>query len=105
MKHLKALFSSVEWWRLRPAPELLSDQPGSHEPSRFVAVAASEDRTWALAYLPAGCTITLLTDKLKGLSRARWFNPRTGEWSRKVEIKTNMFTTPDQEDWVLWTGP
>jgi len=104
MKHLRALFSSVEWWRLRPAQELLSDQPGSHDPSRFVAVAASEDRTWALAYLPAGCTITLLTDQLKGLSRARWFNPRTGEWSSKVEIKTNVFTTPDQEDWVLWTG-
>ena len=52
MKHLKTLFSSVEWWRLRPAQELLAEQPGSREPARFVAVAASEDRSWGLLTCP-----------------------------------------------------
>ena len=37
------LFSSVEWWRLLPAPELLVEQPGASDPRRFVAVAKAED--------------------------------------------------------------
>lgn len=104
MKHVKSLFSSLQWWRLRPAQELLADQPGMRDPHRFVAVAAPEDHTFAVAYLPAGGPVTLITDKLKSASMARWFNPRTGEWSAKTSVGTGTFTAPDQEDWVLWIG-
>ena len=33
MKHLKDLFSSLEWWRLRPDQDALVDQPGGSPPT------------------------------------------------------------------------
>jgi len=113
MKHLKDLFSSVEWWKLLPAPELLVQQPGVGDPRRFVAVAKAEDDSWAMAYMPEGTTITLRTDLLKGRISARWFNPRTGEWSDSIgdemgkegsRIGDGKFTPADNNDWVLWIG-
>jgi hypothetical protein len=107
MKHLKTLFTSLAWWRLRPAPELLMEQPGANDPSRFVAVAKAEDGAWALAYLPAGGSIALRTEQLANVGLARWFNPRAGTWHSSVAVTQNptRFTAPDAEDWVLWIGP
>ena len=106
MKHLKVLFTSLEWWRLRPAPELLIEQPGANDPSRFVAVAKADDGAWALAYLPAGGSIALRTEELKKVKLARWFNPRAGTWHSPVAVAQSpaRFTAPDAEDWVLWIG-
>jgi hypothetical protein len=106
LKHLKALFASLDWWRLRPAQELLIEQPGANDPSRFVAVAKSDDGAWALAYLPAGGSIALRTEQLKKVGLARWFNPRTGTWHGSFAVTESpaRFTAPDAEDWVLWIG-
>jgi hypothetical protein len=107
MKYLKALFASFDWWRLRPAQDLLVEQPGAREPSRFVAVAKAEEGGWILAYLPVGGTITLRTQGLSKPAVARWFNPRTGAWSGQsvVSEMAQQLTAPDDNDWVLWLGP
>ncbi len=106
MKHLKSLFSSIEWWHLVPAPELLVQQPGADEPSRFVAAAKATDGSWAIIYLPEGTTISLQTDTLNSVDNARWFNPRSGEWSDVLHISGGFesFTAPDSDDWILWIG-
>jgi len=106
LKHLKTLLASLEWWRLRPAQELLVEQPGAQDASRFVAAARTEDSEWALAYLPAGGSIALWTEQLKKVGQARWFNPRTGTWHGPVAVTQSpaRFTAPDAEDWVLWIG-
>jgi hypothetical protein len=105
MKHLKSLFSSLEWWKLRPAQNVLAQQPGTADPAHFVAVAKAD--IWLLAYMPVGGEIKLRTEGLKPPLAARWFNPRTGAWSlqRAVSGDTPSLRAPDANDWVLWLGP
>jgi len=105
MKHLKSLFSSLEWWKLRPAQNVLARQPGTADPAHFVAVAKADK--WLLAYMPVGGEIKLRTEGLKPPLAARWFNPRTGAWSlqRAVSGDTPSLRAPDTNDWVLWLGP
>ncbi|MCC6395351.1 MAG: DUF4038 domain-containing protein [Bryobacterales bacterium] len=101
MKYLVKLFTSLEWWRLRPAPNQILDQPGQTDPARFVPLAVADDGSFSLAYLPVGVTVKIKS-KLSG--RARWFNPRNGEWSgeRTFSHGTTEFAAPDSSDWVLW---
>jgi hypothetical protein len=104
MKHLKSLFASLQWWKLRPAEELLVEQPGISDPSRFVAVAKADE--WLLAYLPVGGEVRLRIEGLGQRLAARWFNPRTGVWLARTAAQgaTHRFNAPDSNDWVLWVG-
>ncbi|MFB3920900.1 MAG: DUF4038 domain-containing protein [Terriglobia bacterium] len=104
MKHLKSLFASLEWWRLRPAQDLLVEQPGVSDPTRFVAVAKADG--WLLAYTPVGGEIKLRLDGLGKPLDARWFNPRTGVRLTAPAGRGPIarFKTPDSDDWVLWVG-
>lgn len=100
--HLKEFFSALEWWTLRPAPELLETQPGDANPARFIAAAKAETNDFAVVYTPVGGSIPIrCKDWQPGVYR--WYNPRTGEWGAKMQFSDSL-TTPDQQDWVLWIG-
>jgi len=106
MAVLQRFFDSLPWWRLRPAPELLTEQPGECDPRRFVAAAKTDDDELAVVYLPEGGSICLNTGSLKRPATARWFNPRTGEWTDGgvVTEAAHTLTAPDSDDWVLCVG-
>jgi len=106
MKHLKNFFSAIKWWTLRPSPELLLEQPGIVDPRKFVVAAKSEDSSCAILYLTEGMTIKVNTDHVKDAKIAKWFNPRTGEWSESFKVNNGIetFTPSDTEDWILWIG-
>ena len=104
MAHLMTLFSSLQWWTLRPDPGLIAHQPGDEGPSAFVAAAKAENKEWALLYFPVGETVTLEPDQLEGPLLVRWFNPRSGEWSGALPLTSRSLTPPDTEDWVAWIG-
>lgn len=106
-KYIKDLFTSLEWWKLRPAPELLAEQPGTQDPRRFIAVAKAEKSNWALAYIPEGGIISLRTEGLPGSMVGRWFNPRNGKWKGETALTpaAKVLAAPDKDDWVLWIGP
>jgi len=104
MAHLMKLFSSLQWWTLRPDPRLIADQPGDKDPSAFIAAAKAENNEWALLYFPVGQTVTLQPDQMEGSLLLRWFNPRSGEWSRTLPLTSRNLTPPDSEDWVGWIG-
>lgn len=91
---LKQILERFEWWRLRPAQELLVSQPGDADPTRFVAVAASPSRDVLLAYLPRGGAVDL---KLAEVGRAVWLDPRTGA----QQPATPPWTAPDEQDWLF----
>jgi hypothetical protein len=97
---------TLEWWRLRPAQDILVEQPGAADPSRFVAAAVAEDGKWALLYLPVGGKIAVHTEGLAKPLGARWFNPRAGTWAGEAAVTaaTQVFEAPDDNDWVLWIG-
>lgn len=111
MHSLARLFTSLEWWRLRPAPELLASQPGEEDPRHFVPAALSESGRWALLYLPERLSLSLNLEWLPDTSTVRWFNPRTGEWEQdKAPAGVRLgppktFTPPSDGDWILWIGP
>ncbi|NOZ20195.1 MAG: DUF4038 domain-containing protein [Planctomycetes bacterium] len=100
MAVLHRFFANLPWWTLRPAPELLAEQPGENDPRRFVAAAMAEEETLALLYLPCGGEVRLKLDVCDTMERARWFNPRAEEWTEAGSI-AGEYTAPDDMDWML----
>lgn len=101
MTILKQFFASLPWWQLTPAPELLAEQPGSSDVTRFIAVAKTPDARLIVAYAPRGEPIAL--NLPRHAVSAEWFHPRTGE-SRKfppTPQDSYKFVPPNHEDWVL----
>ncbi len=101
MKRLAELFTSLPWWTLRPAQEILAAQPSSDDPARFVAAARSEDGSVAVLYLPVGGEITLAPGVAAEKTHAQWFDPRTGQRKEASPTDSNRFAAPDTQDWVL----
>jgi Protein of unknown function (DUF4038)/Domain of unknown function (DUF5060)/Putative collagen-binding domain of a collagenase len=103
MKYLHDFFKGIDWWRLVPAPEVLVEQPGKKDASKFIAAANSEEGDLFVAYLPEGGSVTLKTDSLKKGLTARWYHPRTGGWLDAGTVKQSpqTFKTADRNDWVL----
>jgi hypothetical protein len=99
--HIAALFESIEWWQLRPAPELLAAQPGEAEPERFVAASRSETGNLAIVYLPAEPALKLHVELLPSAVQARWFNPRDGEWMPAEGDEAGTYPAPGEGDWIL----
>jgi len=107
MRYLHEFFKSIEWWRLVPAPEILTSQPGKKDASKFIAAAKSKAGDLAVVYLPAGGSVTLKTDALTRGLIGRWYHPRTGGWldAGRIEEPAQTFRTVDRNDWVLLIRP
>ncbi len=105
MTVVRRYLESGEWWRLRPAQEMLRDQPGDADVLRFVTAACTDDGRWIAAYTPLGGSIRLARPATEGRN-ARWFDPRTGTWHGAVGKPDEsgdamVFDAPDDDDWVL----
>lgn len=101
---LKRFFSSIEWWKLLPCPELLLEQPGTpEEPQKFVAAAKAEDGTLAVIYTPEGGRLKLRAELLRLPAEAVWFDPRTGDRrpAGTVAGERAELATPSEGDWGL----
>jgi hypothetical protein len=96
MEHLAALFTSLDWWRLRPAAGLVAEQP--EDPMRFVGAATTEAGDLAVLYLPVGGSVRLTAAVGKG---GEWFDPRTGARTPAAPAGPLLYTAPDARDWVL----
>jgi hypothetical protein len=100
----RRFFASGEWWKLRPAQDLLADQPGVDDVRRFVTAAHTASGDWTVIYLPLGGPLRLNPGVANDAS-ARWFDPRDGRWlaARYVEASDGQqtFVAPDGRDWVL----
>ena len=104
MAHVAALFTSIDFWRLRPAPDVLAEQPGAGAASRFVAASASDAGDLVVAYTPEAGAIRIVSERVPSGGRAIWHNPRTGERSDAKGVPQSAavrFETPGEGDWVL----
>jgi hypothetical protein len=101
MKHMAALFTSLPWWQLRPADDLLTAQPGGDDPARHVSAARTESGDVVLLYLPVGGDVELISGAIHSSLRAEWFDPRTGQRKPAERTGAGKFSAPDKQDWVL----
>ena len=105
MKHLSDLFASLEWWKLRPAPIAVVNNPGSQTVQKYIAAAKSDDRNLMVVYVPDERTVEIKLDSMPSSPNVTWMNPRTGEKSPAVAVVTAnscQFPTPAEGDWVLF---
>lgn len=106
MKHVADAMTAIEFWRLRPAPEALVDQPGADAAARFISVAASADHDLLVAYTPDVPSVVLQAAAVPE-GEAVWVNPRSGERSTAaaavdaVAKGTVRFDAPGEGDWLL----
>jgi hypothetical protein len=103
MAYLAALFTSIDFWRLRPAPAVLAGQPGTGAPARFIAAASSDNGDLVLIYSPESQAIRLDARSLPQ-ARASWVNPRTGERTPAAPAPSGTvveFTPAGEGDWIL----
>lgn len=103
--HLIELIESVEWWRLRPAPDLIAAQPASVR--KHVAAARSDNGDLVVVYIPDGGQVDLNMTGLPDDLSAIWFDPRTGQ-RLSARLHSNglprRFETPGSGDWILLFG-
>lgn len=102
LKHLADLFTSIDWWTLRPYQALLARQPGGEDPARFVAAARSSAGDVTVLYLPQGGDVQLQAGQLNAGLNAFWHDPRTGaRQDAQPAGDPHTFSAPDSLDWVL----
>ncbi len=101
---LSDCFQQYEWWTLRPAPDLLLEQPGEITYNHFVSVSADATRSLVIIYLPESQAIQLRLPVEKNY-RVRWFDPVKGafneEESRKRQQLLSFSPPGNNQDWVL----
>lgn len=106
-KQLKVIanFAALfDYWRLRPEPQFVAEQPGNAAPGRFIAAAATETKTLSVVYVPEDRTLEIVLEALPPSPTVAWLNPRTGENSAAVAVvgaRSCQFPTPDPGDWLL----
>jgi hypothetical protein len=75
--------------------------PGVEGPTRYVAALRSDKGDLAVIYFAAGGNARIDRGRISGVKKARWFNPRTGEWAAAQVPQADAISAPDREDWVL----
>jgi len=93
-------FRSIDWWRLRPAPEWVGSPA---DPLRHVAASRSAEGDVAAVYLPAGGEVRWLRRGAEKLNLT-WFDPRTAERHEAQLSRDSRLAAPDAQDWLLLGG-
>ena len=91
-RRLVDFFTAFDWWTCQPRNDLIEEQ--------LPCLAAESVRY--IVYLPTGGRATIKLSE--GKYRARWFNPRTGDFTEAGAATAPSWTSPDTldgEDWVL----
>lgn len=104
MAHLKAIFGSIDWWRLNPCPELLEAQPGHERPAHFISAARADERDLAMIYLPEGGEARLMLDRVRAGLAADCYDPASGAmlWRRSCSA---VMDTGGPRDRILILHP
>jgi len=101
--YMGEFLTQFDWWNLRPANELLVEQPGKEQYDHFISVMQSLDKSVILAYTPRQDAVRLYNvgdSKYDG----QWFNPSDNSSQAavlKMEKGQLHATPPAGKDWVL----
>ena len=101
--YLASFFRSFEWWKLSPANELLEEQPGLVDYSRWQSVLATHDSKTILVYVPTQDEVKL-KDIDEKLYSAKWFDTANNKYIKVKLSQLNLgikLESPIQSDAVL----
>jgi hypothetical protein len=101
--YLAHMIQKLPWWRYRPCPEMLLEQPGDKVYNHFIAVAKTDNHDGVIAYLPVASTIKL-HNPLNLRYGGQWFDPIENRYAPADVIHSqNMLeaTSPAEQDFVL----
>ena len=119
IRFLARLFKGRPWYRLVPDQRHrvvtsgygTFEREGNVASSSYVTTAATPDGKLAIAYLPAGGTVTVNMGHLAGRVKARWYDPSRGTYSAvsgspfrnsgDVRLSTPGTNADGDTDWVL----
>ncbi len=104
MRHLADLMAALPWWMLRPAPELLAEQPGWDDPRLAVVAARTADGRRGVVYVPRGSQAALALGAPAQPVEITRFDPATGEQAAlaiPIDAASGRVSLPDDQDWVL----
>jgi hypothetical protein len=96
-------FTSIAFWKLQPAPDLVvSTQPASPNSKPAPALAArSTPGDLAVIYLPNGGIVSLKPDLLADGLRPLWISPRDAGVRVARAVKFRTYKAPSADDWIL----
>lgn len=101
--YLHEFIDQFEWWKLRPASELLVEQPGDKVFNHFVSVLANEDQSVILVYLPVKQSVKVYNINQKQFT-ARWFDPVKNSYAdATIGNENNLLVVenPKDQDMIL----
>ena len=101
--YLSAFIRQFDWWQLKPANHLLTEQPGDAAFNHFISVVHTDDERLIMAYVPVKSTVKLYNPQ-KITYKARWFNPVTNQYQpAKITNKDGLIeaASPGEGDGVL----
>ena len=90
--HIVTCFTSLRWWKMEPKDDLVSQ--GNN--------CLAEPGQQYLVYLPKGGKVGVKLGD--GTYQARWFNPRSGQWTSIGSAMGPRWTSPkspDDGDWAI----
>ncbi len=101
--YLSAFIQSFEWWSLKPAPQILVEQPGDLVYNKFISVVSDPTRKTILAYTPKKQPIKVRNERGKTYN-ARWFDPIHNvfvDQKGNFSDQTLILTPPSEQDFIL----
>ena len=86
IRYLRAMFNSIEWWRLNPSLEMLEARPGFNAPLEFIAAACSQERDLGVIYDPVGGMVSLRPGFFDPDCETKCLDPATGLvlWTQRL---------------------
>lgn len=103
MGYLFEFFNGLEWWSLKPASDLLRDQPGDSTFNEFVSILSDADQSLVLVYTPVRQSFHLFP--LLGTAyQAKWFDPKSNKYLDLGSLSGMgdlEFESPFEEDAIL----
>ncbi|WP_057936300.1 apiosidase-like domain-containing protein [Algoriphagus resistens] len=101
--YLHEFISQFEWWKFKPANELLVNQPGDEVFNHFISAVANEDRSTIVIYSPVRQPIKVFNSDGKEY-QVRWFDPIGNKFINSgTSTKEHIlgFENPLDQDMVL----
>ena len=72
--YLGEFFRQLPWWRYRPAPDMLVEQPGDEQYNHFISVMKTDRDDSILAYVPVKSMVKLYNPREYRYD-GQWFDP------------------------------